>query len=916
MTGANIGNLLGKMGAFGTSALDNAAGLCVSRTHYEVTVEHFLIKALEIGDSDISLILGKCSIDRAMVIAALNRALETMRSGNTGKPVFSILLLELIRNAWMAASVDLGLTRIGTGAVMLALIEMRGFHAIGGWFNAFADLGTDTIMAAFREVGALSCENEDVSPSKQPSATTNADTGGGGEIGAGRNFLERFCENFTDKAADGRIDRVFGRDDEIRRMIDVLARHRKNNPILVGDPGVGKTALVEGLALKINEGDVPDTIGDVAILGLDMGRLKAGAGMKGEFENRLKGVIDEIVSSEKPIILFIDEAHALVDAGGAAGGSDAANLLKPALARGELRVCAATTWGEYKKYFEKDPALARRFQPIRLDEFSNDTTAMVLHGLRDRYEASHGVVIRDNAIRAAAEFAGRHIFDRFQPDKAIDVLDTACARIRVSMSSKPAALEDAETRVKALERECRAIERDRDHGVSVDPERLESIRDNIAENARTAERLATRWRNERERADRVIALRDRIREARASDAPDEAAIAALKDELRRADDDLKTFQGDDPMVFVDVGPDTIARVVSDWTGIPLGKVARDEASLVRDIDAAMKDKIKGQSHALTAIGDVVRAAKAGMTPAGQPLGVFLLAGPSGVGKTETALALADLLFGDEKALVTVNMSEFRESHSMSRLIGSPPGYVGYGEGGVLSEAVRRKPYSVVLLDEAEKAHMDVMNMFHQVFDKGSLSDGEGKDISFRNTIIILTSNLGGGQIARMARDGVEDMERVAAMIHPVLSAHFKPALLARMSVVPYLPLDRRALREIVMLKLDRLERRLWHANKVRLIRGEAVVDRIVSRCRDSETGARDIDAILKRAVLPRLSREILTRMTEAGMPDSVRLDSDEDGNFTLVFGGSNNPETLLNETASGPPRAPERTDKAARGAVA
>ena len=883
MMEVNIKNLLGKMSDFATSVLYNAAGLSVSTTHYEVTVEHVLLKALEVGDSDIPLLFEECGIERSMVVTGLNHTLETMRTGNAGKPVFSPLLLELMREAWVAASVELNLPRVRTGAILLALVRMPGRYGAGEWIDRLSQCRTDAVLAALRKVGAFSCE-KDITPTVRERTAQEPIARAGARGGdAGQGFIERFCENFTEKAARGEIDPVFGRDGEIRRMIDVLARHRKNNPILVGEPGVGKTALIEGLADKIDEGEVPDTLKNVVILGLDMGLLEAGAGMKGEFETRLRGVIDEIITNEKPMILFIDEAHTLIGAGGNLGGSDAANLLKPALARGELRVCAATTWSEYKKYFEKDPALARRFQPIGLEEFSNEATAMVLHGLRERYEASHGVVIRDDAIRAAAELAGRYISGRFQPDKAIDVLDTACARIKVSMSSKPATLEDALMRVKALERECEAVRRDGDHAVVVDEDRLEALRASIAEATRAAESLNIRWQGARRRADEVMALRGRIREMKQSGAPDDAAIAGLKADLRKADDDLEAFQGEAPMVFVDVTPDTIARVVSDWTGIPLGKMARDQVSLVCDIDVAMMDRIRGQTHALTSIGDVVRGAKAGIAPAERPLGVFLLVGPSGVGKTETALALADLLFGDEKALITVNMSEFRESHSMARLIGSPPGYVGYGEGGMLSEAVRRRPYSVVLLDEAEKAHIDVMNMFHQVFDKGSLRDGEGKDISFRNTIIIATSNLGSEQITRMAGGGVSDLERLAAAIHPTLSAHFKPALLARMSVIPYLPLDRRTLRDVVMLKLDKLKAHLWKANTMKLTCGEAVADRIVSRCWQSETGARDIDHILNHTVLPRLSREILRHMTQARMPGLVHLDCDEEENFTLTF---------------------------------
>ena len=695
-------------------------------------------------------------------------------------------------------------------------------------------------------------------------------------------FIAKYCQDFTVRAKEGKIDPVFGRDKELRECVDIFARRRKNNPILVGEPGVGKTAVIEGLALRITEGDVPEMLAGVTLLGLDMGALQAGAGMKGEFENRLKGVLNEIKSSEKPIILFIDEAHTLVGAGGQAGGSDAANLLKPALARGELRTCAATTWSEYKKYFEKDPALARRFQLVKLDEPDVTTTALILRGLKANYEAAHKVIIRDDAMDMAAEFADRYISGRFLPDKAIDLLDTACARVKVSLSAKPASLEDKERTIQALEREERGLERDRVNGVDVDEEKYQSIMDAKAKAEEDAAVIKEAWLKEKEAALKVVDLRTALQSIDPEEAEKRSESKAQLDEASNA---LAEIQDEDPMVSIEVGPDVIAQVVSNWTGVPVGKMLRDEAATVIDLDDRLKERIKGQDQGLSAIAEVIRAAKAGIKNPNSPLGVFLLVGPSGVGKTETGLALADLLFGGERNSVTINMSEFQESHTVSRLIGSPPGYVGYGEGGRLTEAVRQQPYSVVLLDEVEKAHIDVMNLFYQVFDKGMLADGEGKEINFRNTVMILTSNLATDVIQEMTSNDEEDLplDSVLAAVRPLLSQHFKPALLARMSIVPYFSLKSDAMKLIVQLKLDRLKKTLMENNKMAMTYTDAVVDSITERCTEVETGARNIEYILNGNVLPQLSKTILGHMAEGGMPSMVTLDVDEDGAFKMEF---------------------------------
>ena len=878
MINVDIRNLLSKLDTFCTNALHNAAGLSVSLSNYEVSVEHFFIKCIEEVNSDLPLIFRQYGVENPRITAALTDVLQDFKTGNSGKPVFSPMLLELFEDAWLISSVELGETRIRSGAVLLAFLGKPNFYASGNYADLFSAINRETLLKEFWTVTKGSVEYK--MPAAAPGEAAAPAKGEGG-------FIERFCIDFTAKAREGGIDPVFGRDPEMRQMVDILARRRKNNPILVGEPGVGKTAVIEGLALRITEGDVPEILSDVTLLGLDMGLLEAGAGMKGEFENRLKGVIDEIKSSETPIILFIDEAHTLVGAGGSAGGADAANLLKPALARGELKTCAATTWTEYKKYFEKDPALARRFQLVKLDEPSVDTSTIILRGLRESYEKAHNVIIRDDANVAAAVYSDRYITGRFLPDKAIDLLDTTCARVKVNLSAKPGRLEDCQRAVQALEREKKAVDRDRSNAVEVDEDHYKELQDQIeAKNSEAAE-ISGKWLKEKDAAHAVLDVRTRIQEARNADPVDEEALGKLKEDLDKADEALADLQGENPMVQIEVTPDLVGRVVSDWTGIPVGKMARDEAATVADLDEKLKVRIKGQDQGLAAIAEVVRASKAGIKNPDQPIGVFLLVGPSGVGKTETGLSLADLLFGDERSVVTVNMSEFQEKHTVSRLIGSPPGYVGYGEGGMLTEAVRRQPYSVVLLDEVEKAHLDVMNTFYQVFDKGVLTDGEGKDINFKNTILILTSNLGTDVIQEMTASldpGDEmPMDAVLSAVRPILSQHFKPALLARMNVVTYFSLNPEAMKLITRLKLGKLEKMLLANNKMKLSYGDDVIDQIAARCTEVETGARNIEYILNGNVLPKMSKEILVHMTEGGMPAAVHLGVDGDGSFTMEF---------------------------------
>ncbi len=869
----DIKPLLMRLNAHCTSALEGAAGLCMARSNYEVTVEHFLAKLLDDPNADLALILHHSGFDAGRVRRALDQAIDEFRTGNAGRPAISPLLLELVQDAWLIASVNLLERRIRSGALLLAFLAKSSFFASGGYGDLLKAVKREELAAKLGEWTGGSLEA--VAPMAAESAAAAGEGAAAGLGGA----LQKFCVDFTAKARAGEIDPVFGRDREIRQMVDILARRRKNNPIAVGDPGVGKTAVIEGLALRIVQGDVPASLAEVSVLSLDMGLLEAGASVKGEFENRLKGVINEIKTSPKPIILFIDEAHTLVGAGGSAGAGDAANLLKPALARGELRTIAATTWSEYKKYFEKDPALARRFQLVKLDEPDVATATLILRGLREKYEQVHGVLVRDDAVAAAVELSDRYINGRQLPDKAVDLLDTACARVKVSLSAKPDVLEDTQRRIQALGREKFARERDRSHGQSVDEERLTEIDRLLPELAAEVARLTTVWQEERAAAERVLALRQEM-----ASLTDASLLAAKKTEADAAQAHLKSLQGEEALVHIEVSPDVVAKVVSNWTGIPLGKVLRDQAQGVLTMADTLKKRIRGQDHSLEAVTEIIKTAKSGLKDPQQPMGVFLLVGPSGTGKTETALSVADILFGDEKAATIINMSEFQEKHNVSRLIGSPPGYVGYGEGGVLTEAVRQRPYSVVLLDEVEKAHLDVLNLFYQVFDKGMLSDGEGKEIDFANTVIFLTSNLATDVITEMCAEGERPpVDVVMAAIRPILSSHFKPALLARMTVIPYYTLAQDALKGIVALKLNKIVHRLFTNNKIRLEYTDAVVEQIAARCTEVETGARNVDFILRGSVMPQLSQEILARMGDAQMPSAVRLDMAEDGGLRFTF---------------------------------
>ena len=916
--------LFARLNSYCSAALEGAAGLTLARNHYEIAVEHMLRRLIEAPDGDAARILAHFDIDALRLTAQLDDALGQLKNGNPGRPVFAGLLTEWVQESWLTASITLGQSRVRSGAMLLALVARLSYYGAGTRYaETLRAISREQLAAEFDSIVDGSSETD---LRIADAAGAGAATGAAGGAGAGEAAIGRFCEDFTAKARAGKIDPVFGRDNEIRQMIDILARRRKNNPICVGEPGVGKTAVVEGLALRIVNGDVPEFLRDTRLLGLDLGLLEAGASVKGEFENRLRGVIDEIKGSVKPIILFIDEAHMLIGAGGQSGGSDAANLLKPALARGELRTVAATTWSEYKKYFEKDPALARRFQLVKLDEPDVQTAVQILRGLKDRYEAAHGVTVRDDAIVAAAELSDRYITGRLLPDKAVDLLDTAAARVRIGLGVKPAELESLESRLAGLERERMALARDVQFQPGTYSERLDEIESERASVQAQHAALEARWKTEKEAAEAVLALRRQLGQAqnvpavptaRAPDGstPESAAEAArepatdvsadtskdtvtdtvtdtsaqaaaspqaLAAQLEEARNKLKNLQAGSPLVFIETDPDAVARVVSDWTGVPLGKMQRDAVSSVLALADRIKERIRGQDHAVDQIAATVKAAQSGLRDPQQPMGVFLLVGPSGVGKTETGLAVADQLFGGEHALVSVNMSEFQEKHTVSRLVGSPPGYVGYGEGGVLTEAVRKRPYSVVLLDEVEKAHLDVVNLFYQVFDKGTLADGEGRVIDFSNTVVFLTSNLATEEITRLARDGRPDVEALTTAIHPVLAKHFKPALLARMTVVPYYTLPPSELAGIAELKLNKLASRLLAANRIQLSFDDAVRDTIAARCTEVDSGARNIDFILRKSLMPLLSDTVLSALADGRALSAIRVAPDDNGGWTLT----------------------------------
>ena len=854
--------LVRKLTPTATRALEAAVGRAAGAGASEIVVEHLLVQLLEPDEGDVARIFHNWNVDRKKLAARVERELQRMKTGSQGRPVISENVFNWLEEAWLLASVELGATSLRTGHLLLQLVA-RPDRYTGEAYPEIEELKLDQVKADLDVVLAPSPESIEAVPVGGPGA-------GPGAPAAGAEALSRFCQNFTQRAREGKIDPIFGRHREIRQMVDILARRRKNNPIIVGEPGVGKTALVEGLARAIAEKDVPASLENVDLLGLDLGLLQAGAGVRGEFENRLKAVIQEVKASPKPIILFIDEAHTLIGAGGAAGGSDAANLLKPALARGELRTIAATTWSEYKKYFEKDAALERRFQPVKLDEPGEDDAVLMVRGLRPLYEAAHGVTIRDDAVLAAVQLSSRYLSGRQLPDKAVDLLDTAAARVKTALASKPEAVVALELEIAGLERELDATRRDVTEGQRADDGAVAKIEGAIAAAKDRLGSLRARFETERAAAEKVRAART----AAASGGPREAVDSAVA-ELAKA-------RGEEPLVHPDVDADAVSRVVAGWTGVPVTKMRSDQLKAALELDERLKVRVRGQPEAVRTVAETVRISFAGIRNPGTPVGVLLFVGPSGVGKTETAIALADALYGGERFMTVLNMSEFQEKHTVSRLIGSPPGYVGYGEGGRLTEAVRHRPYSVVLLDEVEKADLEVMNLFYQVFDKGSLTDGEGREVDFKNTLMILTSNLATDALMSLFEgDQRPSAEDVAKAIRPVLSHHFKPALLARMTIVPFAPLPKDVLREIVEMKLRQLAARVEESHRIRTRFAPELVDGLVGKCTEAETGARNVEHVIRGSLMPALSRALLEKLSAGERPSQLAVGFGGAGEFTV-----------------------------------
>jgi type VI secretion system protein VasG len=876
------------------STLEGAAGLCLARTHYDVEIEHFLTKLMDAGGTDFAGIVQHFGVDKARLAGELSRSLDKLKSGNARTPAFSPSLLRMLREAWTVGSLEFGAGQVRSGAAILALVSDDELSRI---INDVSKEFRKIEPEALRKV--LPSILEDSREYTAEAAAGSASAGAAGAPGAGKSGgktqnLDQYTVNLTENAKNGKIDTVLGRDFEIRQMVDILTRRRQNNPILTGEAGVGKTAVVEGFAQRIVQGDVPPSLRNVTVRTLDLALLQAGAGIKGEFENRLKGLVEEVKSSPTPIILFIDEAHTMIGAGGAAGQNDAANILKPALARGELRTIAATTWSEYKKYFEKDPALARRFQVVKVEEPTEAKCQVMLRGLIPVLEKHHNVRILDEGLVAAVKFSHRYLPDRQLPDKAVSVLDTACARLALGQNATPPAIEDATRQIDDCTVQTRILERESALGADHAEGLAALAKHKAAVESRLAE-LQARWEKERDLVGKIREVRGKLETASGEAAAQATAAGsaeapvtqaatqpdALRLELAGLNTELEQLQGETPLMRVCVDGQIVGEVVAAWTGIPIGKMLRDEMQSVLTLETTLGKRVIGQNHALDMLSERIRTSKAGLEDPGKPIGVFLLVGPSGVGKTETALALADLLYGGERNMITINMSEFQEAHTVSTLKGSPPGYVGYGEGGVLTEAVRRRPYSVVLLDEVEKAHPDVLELFFQVFDKGKMEDGEGREIDFKNTIIILTSNAGTDTIMKLTADP-ETMPSVAGLVKalkPELNKVFKPAFLGRLVIIPYYPVRDEALKLIVRLKLGKIQRRIQETHKIALTHDEALIDEVAKRCTEVESGARNVDNILTNTLLPEISRQILGRLAERRKLAPIHVTIGDDGVF-------------------------------------
>ena len=902
MTQIDLKRLIGKLNDTGRRSLEAAAGLCLSRTNYNVEIEHWLIKLLELPNTDLTTVLKHFEVSMPSLSADLTRSIDRLKTGNARPPSLSPDLVQLVRAAWLIASIDFQEGAVRSGHLLCALLsdEMLA-HVATSASKEFAKVSPESLRLHLASLTDTSAEANQPTASAAPAA---ADAGTR-RVGPTKTpSLDQFTIDVTDRARRGELDPVLGRDVEIRQIIDILMRRRQNNPILTGEAGVGKTAVVEGFALRLVAGDVPPSLKNVSLRSLDMGLLQAGAGVKGEFENRLKSVISEVKSSPTPIILFIDEAHTLIGAGGAAGQSDAANLLKPALARGELRTIAATTWAEYKKYFERDAALARRFQVIKVDEPSEAIAEQMMRGITATLEAHHSVRILNEAVVDAVKLSSRYITGRQLPDKSVSLLDTTCARIGLSRLATPPPIEDARRQIEQLGVALGILEREAAAGIAHD-EPIQELQQQLTEAQARLERLRQQWEQEMQLVDRILAVRQQLEDGHRTVKPDQmpaangsqdAAVPAaaprpvpltaaerqqLQAELRSVEAELTTLQGESPLVHPCVNSQAVAETVAAWTGIPVGRMVADEIKTVLNLKSLMEASIIGQSHALDRIAQSIRTSRANLSDPRTPIGVFLLAGTSGVGKTETAITLANLLYGGEQNMTVLNMSEFKEEHKVALLMGSPPGYVGYGEGGVLTEAVRRKPYSVVLLDEMEKAHPGVQDIFYQVFDKGTMRDGEGRDIDFKNTVILMTTNAGTDFIKSLCGDPDTrpDPDAFLEAVFPELLKTFKPAFLGRVTVVPYYPLTDDVMKMIIRLKLRKVGQRVFDNYRAKFSYTPDLVDTIADRCTEVDTGARNVDHILTRTLLPEMSATFLARLAEGQAIREVQISVDERGGF-------------------------------------
>ncbi|BBV87848.1 TPA: type VI secretion system ATPase TssH [Enterobacter kobei] len=870
--------LLRRLNPYCTRAMEGAASLCQTRTHAEILPEHWLLKLLEQGEGDLTVLARRYEWDMDAIWQDLLGWLDKQPRSVRHRPRLSDAIQSLLQEAWLIASLN-GEEQIRSIHLLMALVDKQKLVRCDGLWPLLT-LGQSQLERLRPLLDAQSDERPDVQQEAELAQShggevafvgrpVGAELKEGGLTPALQNALDKFTLDVTARAREGKIDPVFGRDTEIRQMVDILSRRRKNNPILVGEPGVGKTALVEGLALRIAEGNVPESLKPVILRTLDLGLLQAGAGVKGEFEQRLKNVIDAVQQSPTPILLFIDEAHTIIGAGNQAGGADAANLLKPALARGELRTIAATTWSEYKQYFERDAALERRFQMVKVDEPDDDTACLMLRGLKSRYAEHHNVHITDDAIRAAVTLSRRYLTGRQLPDKAVDLLDTAAARVRMSLDTVPEAIVRLKSRLIALGIETQDLLEDIAAGASSHGDRLaviDTLRTELELELKTQE---ARLEVERQLVGELIACRQDISR--------QADIHTLQQQL-------DFLQQDGALIRPNVDTRTVANVIADWTGVPLSSLMKDEQTELLILENEIGKRVVGQDASLNAIAQRLRAAKTGLTSENGPQGVFLLVGPSGVGKTETALALADVLYGGEKSLITINLSEYQEPHTVSQLKGSPPGYVGYGQGGILTEAVRKRPYSVVLLDEVEKAHRDVMNLFYQVFDRGFMRDGEGREIDFRNTVILMTSNLGSDHLMQLLDEHPEATEGdLHELLRPILRDHFQPALLARFQTVIYRPLAEAAMRTIVEMKLSQVSKRLNRHYGLRTHIEESLYDALTAACLLPDTGARNVDSLLNQQILPVLSQQLLSHMAAKQKPHSLTLGWSEEEGIGLEF---------------------------------